>query len=546
MNNKRLKFAILGCIGSTAMLCAEGISAFAATAAANAGAGPKTLACTRGEWSGTIAGTNPAPAIVPTLQTWKGGVGAFSLTSRSRIVIDNAALSPLANKFAEDLQQVTGMRLPVVRAGVAKPGDVALSLSPCGAAASTIGNEGNTFYAEQSAVLRANTLNGAFYATRTLLQMLTLDGKPAGTHSLIAKGYALDYPRYRERSIMFDVARKFATKTFLMQYMKFMSWYKLNTLHLHLNDFAKDANGNVVASFRLKSSDPAFNGPVSDDGLYYTEQDWAELEAVANAHGITIVPEFDTPGHSQAFGKARPDLADAAGFLDPTKPGTLPYVESVFSQFLPWFKSSRIHIGGDEVSGFTPAQIVPYLNGLSAFLKQRGKTVQAWGDQNYIAGANAQLSAGLDKTVWIQRWINWGAEASLNYKQYGYDWTDSYGDWYIVAYGPSYFNPNGLSGNTVYTQWNAKPQTGSTQYPPIGGQICVWNDNGASKTYTYETDIHALLKNAIPAAGQIYWTGQQRDAAGAVVPYSAVGANVPTLGYGPGVTQLIGVLNPPA
>ncbi|MGS0893794.1 family 20 glycosylhydrolase [Burkholderia stagnalis] len=505
------------------------------------------FACSAAELAGTVAGTNAAPAVVPTLHAWKGGTGTLMLTSNSRIVVDSTTLSPVANKLAADLLAVSGLRLPVVTGNAANAGDIVLSLSPCGAATTTaIGTEGNTVYADRAVVLRATTANGVFYATRTLLQMLTLDGKPAGGHASVAKGFAVDYPAYRERSIMFDVARKFATKDFLLQYMKFMSWYKLNTLHLHLNDFATDANGKTVVSFRLKSSDPAFQGPLSDDGLYYTGQDWADLEAEAAADGITIVPEFDTPGHSQAFGKVRPDLADASGFLDPTKPGTLAYVESVFNQFLPWFKSDRIHIGGDEVSDFSAAQIVPYLNNLSAFLQGKGKTVQTWGDQNYLTAYNPQLTTGLDKSVWIQRWINWGTEASINYKQAGYTWTDSYGDWYIVPFGPSYFNPNGLSGTTVYDNWFTKPQTNSTQYPPIGGQLAVWNDNGASKTYSYETDVHALLKDALPAAGQVYWSGQQRDASGAVVPYSTVGANLATLGYGPGATGLAGALtNPP-
>ncbi|KUY93373.1 MULTISPECIES: family 20 glycosylhydrolase [unclassified Burkholderia] len=478
---------------------------------------------------------------------WKGGTGVLTLTSNSRIVIDSTTLTPVANKLAVDLLGVSGLRLPVVAGNTANAGDIVLSLSSCDASsATTIGSEGNTFYANQSIVLRAMTANGMFYATRTLLQMLMLDGRPAGQHVSIAEGYAIDYPAYRERSIMFDVARKFATKDFLIQYMKFMSWYKLNTLHLHLNDFAKDASGNTVVSFRLKSSDPSFKGPLSDDGLYYTQQDWADLEAEAAADGITIVPEFDTPGHSQAFGKIRPDLADAAGFLDPTNPGTLTFVQSVFNQFLPWFKSNRIHIGGDEVSDFSASQIVPYLNNLSAFLQRQGKSVQTWGDQNYLTAYNTQLTTGLDKSVWIQRWINWGPEASINYKQAGYDWTDSYGDWYIVPFGPSYFNPNGLSGTTVYDKWFTKPQTNSTQYPSIGGQLCVWNDNGASKTYTYETDVHALLRDAVPAAGQVYWSGQQRDASGTVVPYSTVGANLATLGFGPGAIQLSGALKNPS
>jgi hexosaminidase len=81
-----------------------------------------------------------------------------------------------------------------------------------------------------------NNTTSIFYATRTLLRMLSLDGKPAKAHQTVKQGYAIDYVHYPERSVMFDVGRKFADKEFVKNYIKFMGWYKLNRLHMHLNE----------------------------------------------------------------------------------------------------------------------------------------------------------------------------------------------------------------------------------------------------------------------------------------------------------------------
>lgn len=484
-------------------------------------------------------GSNPAPSVMPTLQNWRGGTGSMRLTSRSRIVFDDAALRPVAQRLAADVAEVAGLRLRTLSTVDVRAGDIVLSLSVCGPhAVAEVGAEGGTINVNRHAALRATTPRGVLFATRTLLQMLMLDGATAGRHRDVVRGGSTDRPLYHERAIMLDVARKFAPKEFLVQYIRFMGWYKFNTLHLHLNDFAVDASGKEVASFRLKSKNPSFRGPVSDDGLYYTRADWRELEAEAAANGITIVPEFDTPGHSQAFTRARPDLASPKGFLDPTKPETLAYVKSVYDEFLPWFASPVIHMGGDEVDDFRPDQIVPYLNDLASHLRSKGRSVQAWGDYNYLATYNPRLTAGLDRSVWIQRWINWNPEASVNYGQSGYRWTDSYGDWYIVPKGPKYFNPDGLAGSAVYDGWFGKPETGLKPFLPVGGQIAVWHDRGASHDYDYAQEVHRLLRNAVPAAGQVYWSGQSRNEKGGVIPYSVVATSVASLGYGPGTSGL--------
>jgi len=484
---------------------------------------------------------NAAPRVVPTLQAWQGGHGVWSWGPHTRLLVDPAhadALAPIADRLKDDIRSLTGQTVVVSQGDHPEPRDIAIRLASCGESSSLIGREGYTLDIDSHVTLCANTERGVFYAGRTLLQMLVLGRQSHSASLSLPRGHAVDVPRYRERSVMFDVGRKFADVTFLENTIRFMGWYKLNTLHLHLNDqvLSDDRKSWLSRAFRLKSDNPAFARLVPADGRYYTRKDWDALEQTAAANGVTIVPEIDTPGHAGAFVLARPDLAypgdsPANGTLDPSNPHTLDYVESVFTEFLPWFRSDVIHIGGDEVNvnggKVSVAAQIDYLNKLGRFLQRRGKQVEIWG--------SADMAGSLDKSFVVRRWINWSDEAKINWGDRGFTWVESFGDWYVVPFGPSYFNPNGLRGDKLYEGWDKTlPAKGDAANGPVGGQIAVWNDKG-TLDYDYATTVNGLLKDAIPAAGQVFWRGHAKDDAGKPLDYGALRPSVTQLQYGPGV-----------
>jgi hexosaminidase len=512
------------------------------------------FACNTEEKSNILTSTpasmldkNKAPAVVPRIAKWQGGTDNLTLTAKSRINIEPAnakALQTLADGLVTDLTEITGLTLPVVSEQLVRDGDIALSLSPCNEAVKTqIGNEGYSLSFGKAAILRGNISKGVrvdedkkdytdsvFYATRTLLQMLMLDGKEAKAHVSVPQGYAVDIPRFSQRRIMFDVGRKFADKAFLKSFIKFMGWYRLNTLHLHLSDQAIEGTGRA---FRLQTDNLDFASLMQPGEKAYSKSDWAELEEAAAANGVSIVPEFDTPGHAEVFALAKPEIA-TKGLFDPAKPEALTYVKSVFTEFLPWFKSNRIHMGGDEVFGVKPELVVPYLNALGSFLIDSGKTVEMWSDGAYVP-------FGLDKRLVITDWSGTGVE-NTNWAMLGHTWLSASGNWYIVPKATWIgWNPNGFTGDRVYDHWNGNVPP-SPSDAPIGGQISVWNDNGFVKPvkYTWEKEVHDILKDAIPAAGQLWWGNQIKDADGKTVPYSEIRKSVGILQYGPGVALFAG------
>ncbi|XHS80276.1 family 20 glycosylhydrolase [Burkholderiaceae bacterium UC74_6] len=487
-------------------------------------------------------GGNPAPWVIPTLQQWRGRVGELALSARSRIVVRGEGPAPIgvARHFADQLASMSGVRLPVLTgATTPRANDIVLHLTSCPVAGIPPPFESYDLDIGASVLVEASDVHGLRYGLLTVLQMLKLNGADTqGGPLRLEKGAAFDSPRRLERSIMLDVGRKFASKQFLLDYIRFMGTYKLNTLHLHLNDHVVDPKTRqiVATNFRLKSDRPGFEQPKSDDGRYYTRADWDELEDAAALEGVTIVPEFDTPGHAASLLRLHPELAlagDRGGSLDPARPESLVLVKAVFDEFLPWFRSPYIHIGADEVNlgggHALPADEVAYTNALASYLESKGKHVQTWGNEN-LAGL------GLQRSLIVQHWQH-DKKTNFDWSLYVNRWSESSGEWYIVPF-VSYFKPR-LDARELYERWE---QTSPQTERAMGGQICVWNDLGDLIPYTFEETVHDALKEAVPAAGQVFWQGRAMTADGQPIPYAVLRRSVARLQYGFQPTTLRGPL----
>jgi hexosaminidase len=504
------------------------------------------------------------PQVVPTLQTWTSGTGSWTLSSASRIVVDQqyaAQLMPFATTLVSDLTGITGLTLPVVATTMVLPSDIVLSMSQCnGTVTSQIGNEGNTLLVQNGVFLRAKTPEGVFHATRTLLQILTLDGQAAGAHKYVENGYSVDYPNFAFRSVMLDAGRLFLKKEFIEDYIHFVSYYKINTLHLHLSDEAVDANGVYHGYFRLISPNfPALFPPdgtgsfpangiateTTGDTMHgYTSLDWKEMEAVAAAYGVEIEPEIDTPGHSTAFIAANPSLAVSGDpiNLDTSNPATLSYIESVWAQFMPWFQSKDIMIGGDEAAPDATTQAV-YMAKLANYITTTipgsiPRTVAMWDDP--LGSAERAYDAplvALDKTLVIQDWNS--TESFI--ENLGFPNVVNAAAIYLGLV-PSSNTANSSAAATATYQ----PSGWTIASGDVGGQYPVWNDNAIIDALTDVGD-NTNFKDMVPVIGQLTWTGRVNNSSGTLVSYATIGSALPVLGYGPGITELTGqLLVPPA
>ena len=229
---------------------------------------------------------NPKPFVVPELTDWQGAEGRF--TPSGRLVVAQSSLRPLAQQFADDYHTLFGTPLSIV-SGKARPGDIVIQQNDRDKA---LGAEGYSLQIGTTAVLSAPTTQGLFWGTRTLLQI----SEQSASRSLPC-GTTRDVPAYGVRGFMLDVGRKFIPMDYLHQLVKVMAYYKMNTLHIHLNDngfkqyFDNDWS-KTQSAFRLESD--YFPGLTAKDGSY-SKREFVDFQLRAKSNLSTSSPKSTSP-----------------------------------------------------------------------------------------------------------------------------------------------------------------------------------------------------------------------------------------------------------
>ncbi|XP_071531206.1 beta-hexosaminidase subunit beta-like [Panulirus ornatus] len=210
-----------------------------------------------------------------------------------------------------------------------------------------------------SAQLKAHTVWGALRGLETFSQLVHIT-EPEN-HYRVNVTHVEDAPRFPHRGLLLDTARHFLPKNTLLQALDSMAWNKLNVLHWHIVD---------DQSFPYESK---IFPNLTHHGAYtprhvYSQRDVMDIVEYARYRGIRVIPEFDTPGHAQGFGKAFPHLltpcygdGQTAGTpkfpyhaayenLDPTNPQVYDFLKAFLVDLKHTFVDGYIHLGLDEVS----------------------------------------------------------------------------------------------------------------------------------------------------------------------------------------------------
>lgn len=454
-----------------------------------------------------VMAANAAPKVIPSLREWVGGTGSFTVGSSSRIAVSPAYAADLtdtANIFKQDLLDLTGFSLPVVNTDSPAAGDFYLAL---GSTDTTLGDEGYLFQAGSTLTIRAKTKTGVFYGTRTALQILLQDA--AKTH--IPQGTAKDYPKYKVRGFMLDVGRKFFPLSFLKDYVKLMSFYKMNDFQLHLNDnqlgiSANDPNWqSKYAAFRLEST--TYPGLTAQDGSY-SKAEFRNLQDLAKQYALTITPEIDTPGHSLAFTKYNPAIASpvySKDHLDLSNPQTNTFMNALWDEYIPFFDAADVHIGTDEYPG-DAEKFRQYINTYNSYLKSKGKKARMWGSLSGMGGTTP-VATDISVNLWNNGWQDpvW----SVNQ---GYDVINTNDSLLYIVPRASYYHDY-LDTKQLYRQWepyifdlnDTSKNISPTNPHLLGGMFALWNDgvgNGISKF-----DVHDRVMPAMQTLAEKMWSG---------------------------------------
>jgi hexosaminidase len=214
----------------------------------------------------------------------------------------DAAVSRTARDLTEWIRRCTGLRLTGVPAAAAGGSRIEIGLDP---AREDLGAEGYEIAIDpQRLALTARTAAGVFYGAQTIRQLLPYSAEYEAVLFLEPRPLTLpalrivDMPRYVWRGAMLDVARHFFTVDEVKRFVDLLALHKMNRLHLHLSD---DQGWRIAIrkwkDLTLKGGRTEVGGT---PGGFYTQAEYKDLIAYAAERFITIVPEIDMPGHTNA------------------------------------------------------------------------------------------------------------------------------------------------------------------------------------------------------------------------------------------------------
>ncbi len=363
-----------------------------------------TIACTK---HAPIA-TRPVSSmhhVIPRPVSVQPATGVFTFTESTKIVVpDGHVDAARIGRYLAALL-VTG---PRSTPGSADPssGEVHLRLG----ARAEAGDEGYELaIAPERVTITAATPAGWFYGVQTLRQLLPAsveyDANVPRSRLTAPAGRIVDRPRFAWRGAMLDVARHFFPVQDVKRYIDLLALYKINRLHLHLSD---DQGWRIeIRSWPNLASHGGNTAVGGGPGGFYTQQDYAEIVKYAGDRFITIIPEIDMPGHTNAALSSYAEL-NCDGMAPPPYTGirvgfstlcvdkevTYRFIDDVVRE-IAGLSGPYFHIGGDEVQKLTPAQYVTFIERVQGIVQKHGKEMIGWDEV---------AAASLAPTSIVQHW----------------------------------------------------------------------------------------------------------------------------------------------
>ena len=317
----------------------------------------------------------------------------FTLTGAANIYVEpaTAELTAIGGYLAGKLKPATGYGLRVVPATGAPP-QGSLYLTTQGGDPA-LGEEGYQLTVTPDMVtLAAYRPAGLFRGIQTIRQLLPpAVESPASQPGPwpMATGTIEDTPRFAWRGVMLDVARHFFGVADVKRLIDLAAYYKMNYFHLHLSD---DQGWRIMINAWPRLATYGGSAEVGGgQGGYYTQADYADIVAYAQSRYITVVPEIDMPGHTNAALASYPEL-NCDGVAPPLYTGTnvgfssfcidkeitFTFVDDVVGELAALTPGPYIHVGGDEAHSTGPDDYVRFMERVQAIVQSHGKIMVGW------------------------------------------------------------------------------------------------------------------------------------------------------------------------
>jgi hexosaminidase len=381
--------------------------------------------------------------------------------------------------------------------------------------------------------------HGIFNGLKSLEQMI-LCSDQGKDEILVACVEITDYPRYEWRGMHLDVSRHFFTADSIKRYIDFLALYKFNRFHWHLTDdqgwrieIKKYPELTLKGAWRNTTDSAGVSDSVRWYGGYYTQEEIREVIRYAYDRYVTVVPEIEMPGHSQAVLAAYPELGVTGNKVEvktnwgispniysPFK-GTFDFLEGVLEEVMELFPSEYIHIGGDEVikdqwKASTEVQDRIrnldlkdedelqgwFLKKIDSLLSQNGRRLIGWDEI---------LEGGLPPDAIVMSWR--GMEGGIRAAGLGHE---------VIMCPNTHCYLNFAQAENEPTTWNKRKITKLEKVydfepcPPelnenyqghiIGGQGCIWTEH--IETFR---GLENKLFPRINALSEVLWSPGERD-----------------------------------
>ncbi|KAK3509094.1 hypothetical protein QTP70_020303 [Hemibagrus guttatus] len=381
---------------------------------------------------------------------------------------------------------------------------------------------------QPTAVLKASNVWGALRGLETFSQLVYEDDYGAIT---INKTDVSDFPRFAHRGILLDTSRHFLPLKVILANLEAMAINKFNVFHWHIVD------DNSFPFLSRTFPDLSQRGAYHPYTHVYTPADVKMVIEFARMRGIRVIAEFDTPGHTQSWGKGQANLltpcysgSTPSGTFGPVNPilnSTYEFMTSFFKEISTVFPDAYVHLGGDEVD-FSCWKSNPdiqkfmeqqsfgqdysklesyYIQRLLDIVKATNKGYMVWQE---VFDNGVKLKADTQIHVWKEK-PDYNSEMAkitaagfhallstpwyLNRISYGQDWQG------IYKADPQSFN--GVCSIMLYIRtFFDSSGTAEQKKLVIGGEACLWGE------YVDATNLTPRLWPRASAIAERLWSNE--------------------------------------
>ena len=318
---------------------------------------------------------------------------------------------------------------------------------------------------------------GIFYAWQTLKQITT------SQKGHLPGGFQVnDHPDFKRRGYMLDISRdKVPTMKSLYELVDLLAMLKYNELQLYTEHTFAYQNHREVW----------------EDASPITPEEVQTLQQYCNARNIDLVPNQNSFGHMERWlehdtylplAECPENCNTAWGLrkrhsLNPTHPGSIELMRSLYDELLPNFNSEYFNIGCDETIelglGKSADSCKKYGKGrvylnfvrqLYDIAESHGKKVQFWGD---IILNHPELIGELPDDITA---LVWGYEADYPFEKHLPEFKNAGIDYYVCPGTSSWRSLTGRNHNSFLNLKNAA--TNGIRNDARGFLLTDWGDHG--------------------------------------------------------------------